>query len=371
MSGGYFVKQGNCYMPSNGSSREIFDKLPGGIYLLKVHPMMGFYLEESPAFEIPKKLYGHHAADAERILSTFESRPSTTGVMLAGDKGTGKTLVAKIVCTQAARAGIPTLLVNEAFVGDPFNSFLTSFNQPIVLFLDEFEKVYDKEKQPALLTLMDGVFSGKRLFMLTTNDKWKVDSHMQNRPGRLYYMLEYAGVETEFIREYCEDKLENKEHIDSVCVLGTIFSEFNFDMLQAIVEEMNRYKEDAMQALKWLNCKITYARDDYFTVTLKRGDKVYTGKQLHNNGRWVGSPMTAENIEVYYKINEPVAGQEEPDMDEEDFDKADLVRMDVKTGEFIFKNTSGAQLKLKRDKRKQDVTLSNIIGRYYDPVVAF
>lgn len=354
-------------MPSSGSSREIVDNLPGGVYVLKVHPMMGFYLEESPSFEIPEKLYGHHAADAERILHTFDSRPGCTGVMLAGDKGTGKTLVAKLTSTQAARAGIPTILINEPFVGDPFNSFLTSLNQPVILFLDEFEKVYDKDKQPALLTLMDGVFGGKRLFILTTNDKWKVDTHMQNRPGRLYYMLEYAGVETEFIREYCEDRLYNKNDIDGVCLLGNLFSEFNFDMLQAIVEEMNRYKEDAMQALKWLNCKITYAREERYTATLIREGKVYAGKELYNNGAWHGNPIASDNIEVYYKIEKPSLEEGESDTDEEYFSRHDLVRMDVRTGEFTFKNTDGAQLKLKRDKRPTDITIDRLVANY-EPV---
>ena len=64
--------------------------------------------------------------------------------------------------------------------------------QPII---DEFEKIFSGEKQQHILTLLDGVFSTHKLFLLTCNDKWKIDSHMRNRPGRIYYMIEFEGLE--------------------------------------------------------------------------------------------------------------------------------------------------------------------------------
>jgi hypothetical protein len=356
----YFMKQGDIFTPSSGNSRDIHEKLPGGNYLIKMS-MFGPYFEMSPAFELPRKLYGHHEVHAERILKTFLTRKATTGALLAGDKGTGKTMVGKLVASKAAAMDIPTLIVNSPMTGDSFNSLLTAFEQPIILFLDEFEKVYDSEKQQELLTLMDGVFAGQRLFLLTTNDKWKVDSHMINRPGRIYYNLEYQGVEPDFIREYCIDHLRNKHHVDGVELLGTLFSEFNFDMLQAIVEEMNRYNENAAQVMKWLNCKMIMSKDDRFTVTMRIGDKVYTQEELHRRGIWTGNPMS-DMIEIVYVTGKDKDGA--PQYDEVDFLAADLVRMDVRSGEFIYQNADGARLKLKRNKSlPRGLDISNFVSK--------
>ena len=91
--------------------------------------------------------------------------------------------------------------------------------------MDEFEKTYTKEGknyQAKILTLFDGVYSSKKLFLLTCNDKSKMDSHMLNRPGRLYYLLEFHGLDQAFIREYCEDNLIRKgKHKSSVDILLT------------------------------------------------------------------------------------------------------------------------------------------------------
>jgi hypothetical protein len=43
------------------------------------------------------------------------------------------------------------------------------------------------------------------------NDKFKVNQHMRNRPGRIFYMIEYKGLDKQFIREYCQDRLDAKE----------------------------------------------------------------------------------------------------------------------------------------------------------------
>ena len=85
----------------------------------------------------------------------------------------------------------------------------------MVLF-DEFEKVYDSDEQEEMLTLLDGVFPSKKLFVLTCNDKWRVNQHMRNRPGRIFYMLDFTGLDEDFVVEYCHDNLKNLANIDGV-----------------------------------------------------------------------------------------------------------------------------------------------------------
>ena len=141
-------------------------------------------------------LYSHHtgnvAKTSSRILNTFLDRPRSTGVLLVGEKGSGKTLLAQYTAIIAANEkNIPTIVINKPWHGDQFNAFIQSIDQPAVILFDEFEKTYrrgdgDINYQEKILTLFDDVYSSQKLFLLTCNDKYRMNSHMMNRPGRLY-----------------------------------------------------------------------------------------------------------------------------------------------------------------------------------------
>jgi hypothetical protein len=216
--------------------------------------------------------------------------------MLAGEKGSGKTLLAKnIVVTAAQQHNIPTIVINAPWAGDAFSKFLQEIHQPCIVMFDEFEKVYDREAQQHILTLLDGSFPSQKLFILTTNDKWRIDEHMRNRPGRIFYMLDFDGLAPEFIREYCEDNLKNKTHINQIVTMSGFFNKFNFDMLKAIIEEMNRYDETPQEATRLLNTKVEYAGKSAHTVILK-----YKGRPIECHlEEWIGNPIM-ERVGVWF-----------------------------------------------------------------------
>jgi energy-coupling factor transporter ATP-binding protein EcfA2 len=251
----YFLRNGNTFRPSDELSLDLHHTLPVGNYIIKQDQFSNLFFEGVDSFEFTSKRYGDNIRNTERILSTFLSRESSTGVMLAGEKGSGKSLLAKMLSIEAAKQDIPTIIINRPWTGDIFNKFIQDIEQPCVILFDEFEKVYNSEEQEGVLTLLDGVFPSKKLFVLTCNDKWRVDSHMRNRPGRIFYMIDFKGLNQEFIIEYCNDNLINKSYIERVCSVSLLFSEFNFDMLKALVEEMNRYNESPEDSLRMLNAK--------------------------------------------------------------------------------------------------------------------
>lgn len=265
----YFIQNGSKFTVTKTQNLNIQDSLPPSNYIVGCDQERGqFFLEEVEGFDLNFKLYGDVTTRAKRILHTFKTRPLGTGVMLSGEKGSGKTLLAKKISIDAHAMGIPTLLVNQPFYGPGFNNFIQSITQEAIVFFDEFEKVYSRsEDQMQLLTLLDGAFPSKKLFILTVNDAFKTDYHMKNRPGRIFYSMDYSGISEEFIREYCEDRLNEKNYIDEIVILSKFFSAFNFDMLAALVEEMNRYGESPNEAVKILNVKPQYSEKTSYDVT--------------------------------------------------------------------------------------------------------
>jgi hypothetical protein len=124
---------------------------------------------------------------------------------------------------------------------------------------------------------------------------------MRNRPGRLFYMLEYKGLDQNFIVEYCEAKLNAKKHINLICRISGLFESFNFDILKALVEEMNRYNEDPIKALDMLNAKPGSDERVEFDITLSiKGKDRERGSYYPNTT--TGLPIGKEHeITVYGK----------------------------------------------------------------------
>lgn len=251
----YFMQSGSNFFVRNQLDQQPQKVLPPGNFVIRQTPQGEFFLEKIADFPALGKIYGNVTGNTGRILTSFHSREKNLGVMLTGTKGSGKTLLTRSISIEGYKIGIPTILINDPYRGDRFFQFLSSIEQPTIVLIDEFEKIYDAEDQRELLTLLDGVYQSKKLFLLTCNDKWKVDSHMRNRPGRIHYLIEFDGLTPDFVEEYCKDTLKDQSQLLSVMNVCSLFNKLNFDMLQALVWEMNLYGESATQAIEMLNVK--------------------------------------------------------------------------------------------------------------------
>lgn len=343
----YFLKSGNTFRVSSKEAMDLHEQLPAGNYSVSQDPFGNFYLEKIDDFEIPSKMYGNTLRHTDRIINSFWDRPAQTGVLLNGEKGSGKTLLAKNVATELAKQGVPTIVINRAWVGDGFFKLLQDIDQPCVILFDEFEKVYDHSEQEQILTLLDGVFGSKKLYLLTVNDKWRVNEHMRNRPGRLFYLLDFKGLDVEFIRDYCEDRLNNKQYIDQICSLTTLFNQFNFDMLKALVEEMNRYNESPTEALEMLNAKPEYDSGARYDITLIDGGKEIPVERLDRN-EWRGNPLAVAGVSIEYDTD---PNNDEAEWKDFRFTPENLINLNSQEGKFIFES-KGARLILTRVRDK-------------------
>jgi len=272
----YFMQSGNNFFVSKDRNMPISTVLPAGTYVVNLDRERGFFLSGKESFDVSGRIYGDVQKRVDRIVNTFSDRPSSTGVILAGEKGSGKTMLTKMLSLTLEKMGIVTIIVNNEYAGTAFNDFIATIEQPALVLFDEFEKVYrDQEAQESLLTLFDGIFTTKKLFIVTTNERHALNKYMINRPGRFFYSFNYTGLDRSFIEDYARENLKNQDHFDKfVRAVPVAYDPVNFDMLKALVEEMNRYDEDLFEVTKYVNVNETKHSHEYVlkSVTVKTPD---------------------------------------------------------------------------------------------------
>lgn len=263
-----FARHGRDVHIASDRGQE-FRQLAAGTYLVQFNPDVGFYLTEQEPLTMPSKTYGASDNRAEKVLNTFISRQGVnTGVLLTGNKGSGKTLLSKqISVIGAEKLGLPTLLIQEPFFGAAFNDFISNIIQPCIINIDEYEKTYNVEKaQNGLLTLLDGTGTNNKLYVLTSNSE-KINEFMLSRPNRLFYHWRYGKLDESVLVAYCEDTLKDLKHVKNIRTLWDISTDMSFDVLQSIVEELNRYPEqDFVDTLSDMNISLGDALSRMFIL---------------------------------------------------------------------------------------------------------
>lgn len=273
-----FQQMEDTFFPTTEARLPVITrKLPPGNYHIAYTPAPQSIAHLVPVepFAVIDRYYGDLEPLAARIIHTYHDRPRNTGVLLHGIKGSGKTLLAKLICIKMK---CPVLIIHEPVSLNTLVQMLNAIPGDCVVLFDEFEKNFssfgdrdedDDSRKPAqdkILSVLDGVYSGKKLFLLTVNDKFLLSNFLLNRPGRLFYSIEFNGLEPEFVREYCQERLTDQSKTEDVAQLSAIAHKFTFDALQAVVEELNRYNESVQQAVRMLNLELLEGSTGKFDV---------------------------------------------------------------------------------------------------------
>lgn len=243
------------------------DKLPARVYTVKYSQLTGFYLGMyKDKLELPDKIYGNTQSRVDRCITSYQERTASTGVLMTGDKGTGKTLLMSLLAnTVIEELNQPVLLINEPYSGSQFLDFIEMVGECCIVF-DEFGKMYSSNakisddnmpKQNSLLNLMDGVDKTKRLIIITENKEYDINEFMLNRPSRIYYHFRYKKLEESSIIGYCDDNGINEATTEDILELSRRSKLFSFDMLQSIVEEHNRFDITVDEVAQFLNVDLS------------------------------------------------------------------------------------------------------------------
>lgn len=251
------IQSGSTYTLYNDGI-QTHNLLPARAYSIEYDKMAGCFLVGHATIEVNEKIYGSQNDKIHKVMDSFQRMGRSLGVILSGDKGIGKSMFAKRLCVEAVEQGLPVILVDACVPG--LAKFIESIDQECLVFFDEFDKTFrsneEKDEQASLLSLFDGTAGGKKLYVVTCNELYRLNDYIVNRPGRFHYHFRFEYPSSEDIREYMTDKLEKEyyEEIDKVIAFSKRIN-LNYDCLRAIAFELNLgipFK-DAVADLNMLN----------------------------------------------------------------------------------------------------------------------
>ena len=242
-----FVRIGNEIVPKPKGTD--YDLVNGKCYcLIKKDDWTGtLFLKEENTVKLATDHIYESKQDIlfkQRVINNFNSSEKTTGVLLAGLKGSGKTLAAKLLCKQA---NLPVIIVDPSFNSRDLNRFFTSFNTPVAIIFDEVDKNTDKRWDTAqMLSFLDGMQdTGKKLVVFTCNETKSLDDNLLDRCSRIRYYKCYKALDRDTVKLIIDDIMKNNK--DTVILLDFIMNHIktvNYDNIISFVKEVYDYCDE-------------------------------------------------------------------------------------------------------------------------------
>lgn len=218
---------------------------PGMVYNIKVDPYtMSVSLEETTPFTMPSKVYctDRDKRFVSKVLNSYKlSENGFTGVMLAGLKGSGKTIMAKTIANES---GLPIINIDKNIRPWALKVLVERLDDTSVCFLfDELDKLLEDYDDSALLQILDGADTkGKHMILFTCNDTDDISEYLIDRCSRIRYWREFEEMSPSLIMEVLNDKLNDKKEAKSLTdFIKDNFDVCSFDNIISFVKEANDY----------------------------------------------------------------------------------------------------------------------------------
>lgn len=186
----------------------------GKVYmLLREKGDDSLYLQEDKDFEFPKKYYqsDNDKKLIKRAITTFNNTDKlTTGVLLSGLKGSGKTLMMKKL---AKESGLPIIVIDKNVYPEDIEGFFAQLTIDVCVLFDEIDKYWNTRY---LLGFLDGVKpTCKKLVVATCNDEREIDSYLNDRCSRIRYKKTFKGLTKDTVGGIINDIIDNKDKADA------------------------------------------------------------------------------------------------------------------------------------------------------------
>lgn len=250
-----FIKVGNNILPKpKGADYELIN---GGVYDLKWDRFEGRAIfTENGKLNLPDKVYElkEDIVFKTRVLNNFNKNDKSVGIMLAGTKGTGKTMLAKVI---AKESNLPIIIVDSQYPANRLVTFFKQFTTPVCIIFDEIEKNFDTS---SMLDFLDGVEkTTKKLVLMTCNNLNRVSEYLQDRCSRVRYIRKYTPTDNlAFLPMLIEDKqIKNAKEVEEF--IKTKFKLPSIDNINAFLNEIKELEDEDISLddiIKYMNINL-------------------------------------------------------------------------------------------------------------------
>lgn len=248
-----FIKLGNTVNFKPATDGLDYELESGKIYTVEIDNWSeAVMLKVAPDFVMPNKIYETEDTTKfiNKVLTHFKkSNNGTTGVMLSGLKGSGKTITAKTI---ALKSELPIILIDKGFRPSKLTKLfnLLADTDACILF-DEIDKLGADYDDDYLLRILDGAnTAGKKLVLCTCNDAEDISEYLIDRCSRIRYWREFDELSASMISNILEDKLNDKDEVKPLTdFIIENFRVISFDNIASFVDEVNDYPNCTFEEL--------------------------------------------------------------------------------------------------------------------------
>ena len=242
-----FIKYNNQIVPKPLGTD--YDLVAGKVYALTRDKYMDdLYLKEDKDFEFPEKYYLGDKDNRfiDKVINCFNvTSKLTTGVLLSGLKGSGKTLMAKKI---AVTSNLPIIVVDKEVSASDIEPFFAKVSTDVCVIFDEIDKYWNTRY---LLGFLDGVKpSCKKLVLCTCNDEDEIDEYLNDRCSRIRYKKSFECLTKDTINGIMNDILDSEEKAKSATEF--IFNSINtvsYDNVVMFAEEVKNNPDDSYETI--------------------------------------------------------------------------------------------------------------------------
>lgn len=239
-----------------GSGNKIVKDFPQGVFKLMYHPEEGAWFNKEPLIDMNiKEVYGSHDKYAELFYRGYMNRNNSTGVLLTGLKGTGKTLISRILSKRFLEEGKPVIIIDRELPVPVIVDTVGRIEGEYLLVIDEFEKNYEEAEQNKLLSFLDGLHNSKRMVIIIANDVSKLTKFIVDRPNRMLFRKHFKGLTHEELTDYLNSRIgtshpELREELEKYI---DITPNVSFDIVTNIVDTCMMFGFTFQEVLEVLN----------------------------------------------------------------------------------------------------------------------
>jgi hypothetical protein len=253
------TKKNNSFISHNGHIIPKPEGLDCSLECGKVYDMLHSrdmdynYLEETKDFEFPATYYLTESDKKliKKAVNTFNNTDKmTTGVLLSGLKGSGKTLLAKKI---AKESGLPIIVIDKNVCADEIESFFAHVDVDVCILFDEIDKYWNTRY---LLTFLDGVKpTCKKLVLCTCNNEEEIDEYLNDRCSRIRYKKTFSGLNKDTVASVINNIIDNKDKAEAAAeYIVSNINTVSHDNVITFAEELKNNPDDSFtEIMEFLN----------------------------------------------------------------------------------------------------------------------